>query len=842
MIVKIPMTTITFHVPYRANEGERFFLYWHTKKAKGILPMEYDGEKQIWKGNLTLKEGPVTLFWYYGLSFPSGREEKETEPERNVFLPQDEDLNLKVFDFFRPPGDLLSLFERVPFKGVFFRRKRERVQPVNQGQDNTLIIKLPAPAVRPDSRIYLVGEGEHLGNWDPARALPLTPIDYPYWEIRLPRPLPERFEYKYLLGDKEKGVLNWEKGGNRRFSCPLEEGITVLNDFPLYPPEGLPRWAGLIVPVFSLRSRRALGVGEFLDLIPFISWAKTCGFRVIQLLPINDTQFSGSWADSYPYSIISTCALHPIYLNLDDLLPPKNPRRKEIRSVKRQLNRLSKVDYPEVVKTKMRILKEIYEDSYPSCLEGKEFTNFMEKNARWLKAYAAFSYLRDRHEGKSFDSWGTYRFGTVQVIESLNDPKSEHFPHVAFYYFLQFHLHRQLSRVVRHARKMAVVLKGDLPIGVSPFSVETWSHPEWFDHRYTVGAPPDDFTETGQNWGFPLYRWEEMEKDGYAFWRMRFEHLTRFFQAVRLDHVLGFFRIWAIPKKEKSAVLGRFIPSLPYSSSELASMGIENPWEWLKTGSGRKAGQRKDDVIFITEEREGHPFFHPRFQLEKTRLFFHLPQEKKALLINLCQDYFYRRHNRLWQETGEKRLRALLNLTGSLLCAEDLGLVPEVVPPTLARLGILSLRIERMPTRPGEIFAHLSAYPYLSVASPGTHDMSPLRLWWQEEDRAKIQYYYEHILNEKGIAPVACPEGIIEKIIFRHLSCPSIFALFLIQDILALESRYRKGDPSSERINDPAIKNYKWSYRQPVAIEDLKKDRSFSEKIRLMIGRSGREV
>ncbi|MCX7981347.1 MAG: 4-alpha-glucanotransferase [Syntrophales bacterium] len=880
------MLRITFYVPYLPGAEEKLYLRWFTENEEGCTPLFYHEGGNLWHVDLILTDSLTTLQWNYLLSRASGTCEEELSKRRLIFNSSHSLERMQIFDFWRPPGDLLHVFERRPFREVLFYQKRDTPQAINEEPDGTLIIRLPAPAIAPGLNVYLVGEPESLGSWDPSRALPLIPVEYPYWEIRLRPPWPNNFQYKYLIGKKGEGHLEWEKGQNRHFIARPDGGLTILNDYHLHPPHGLPRWAGLIVPVFSLRSRQGLGVGEFLDLIPFLSWAKEAGFRIVQLLPINDTHTLGTWSDSYPYSVISTCALHPIYLNLDDLLARHDPLQKKIRTEKIRLNRLMHVNYPEVMRVKLSLLKQIFRASAPSFLADPQVNTFLEENASWLKPYAAYSFLMAQHRGRSFNRSSSCAVETEEIIAMLNDPSGEHYRNVAFYYFIQYHLHRQLSRVTQHAQSLGIVLKGDLPIGVSPLSVERWSHPEWFDVRYTIGAPPDDFSEKGQMWGFPLYNWEEMEKDHYQFWKTRLRHLANFFHAIRLDHVLGFFRLWAVPRENETALRGFFTPSLPYSEEELISFGLDTPDELsqpliddgllyklfgrryrkianqyleargstyvlssppekLRTKRGNVAKlllELQDEVILLKEEKNGQILYHPRLGLEKTYHFSRLPEGKKEGLINLNHDYFYRRNNQLWQEVGTKRLSLLLKLTDLLLCAEDLGLVPDVVPPTLTHLGLLSLRIERMPTRLGEIFASPSNYPYLSVASPGTHDMPPLRLWWREEDRAKIQYYYEHILGEEGIAPKECTEGIIEKIVTRHLFAPSMFALFLTPDIFALDSTLTSRDPATERINNPTISDYHWNYRQHLHVEDLLNKNDFKLKIRTIIARAGRNV
>lgn len=887
------MIALSFYIPFVPTDGERMALAWSKGDTEGVRAMDYDATHGLWHTSMACNQGEHHLSWHYKLIDRQGNGECEGAPDRSVVITTlGQDLAIHFFDFWRPPGDLLNVFSRAPFHERCFPRSRSTAQPIGEGKAPQVIVTVPAPAITHTESVYITGAPEILGAWQPKRALPLTPVEYPYWEIRLPHPIPHQFSYKYLIKDEETGTFSWEAGANRTASI-FPQAITVINDWPLYPPDGLPRWAGITVPLFSLRSAMGLGVGEIRDLIPLIDWAAEAGLKTIALLPINDTHTTGSWADSYPYSIVSTCALHPLYLHLDDLMAPGNHLHSHIAVERHRLNALPTVDYPEVMRVKMGFLREIYRSLAPSFLTDPQVHAFLNEHASWLTPYAVFSYLRDRYGGVDVRRWSPYAQGTEDVIATLADPGAAHYPDLAFHYFVQYHLHRQLAHVTAHARSRGIVLKGDLPIGVSPASVEVWSHPSWFDRDHAAGAPPDDFSQTGQNWGFPLYRWEEMEKDGFLFWRERLTHLARFFQAVRLDHVLGFFRIWAIPQTSVTALQGRFIPSLPLSREELhvhnisdiddlcAPLITDHTLERLfgparheiahfylekisedryrfrppfstqrQLLAGLREGERytaellglHDEVLFLREERAEGTFFHPRIRMWDTVRFQGLPLEMQQRLLHLTEDFFYRRHDPLWYATGMRRLQSLQKMTDLLLCGEDLGMVPAVVRPVLQRLGILCLRVERFPTALGEIFADLSHYPYLSVATPSTHDTTPIRTWWEDPDRAVIQYYYEHILGGQGIAPQVCDPSLAEKIIVRHLAAPSMFALFLLQDLLAIDGRLRRDDHRAERINDPAIPHFRWNFRFHLSVEDLRASPEFTARLRSLIRQSGRRV
>ena len=254
-------------------------------------------------------------------------------------------------------------------------------------------------------------------------------------------------------------------------------------------------FSGVAVPVFSLRSEEGCGIGEFLDLKKLADWCVMTGLKLIQILPINDTTTDGGWSDSYPYKSISTKALHPIYLNVEKvgILKDENDR-KRFQELKKELNAKEHVDYPEVFKVKMEFLKKLY----------------------------------DQKRGKK----------------------------QGFYEFLQQHCEKQLTEAVDYLHSKGIMLKGDLPIGVNRNSDDVKQQPHLFNLDMETGAPPDGFAPQGQNWGFPTYNWAAMEAEGFHWWKERVEWFKKYFDALRIDHILGFFRIWEIPKGSPDASYG----------------------------------------------------------------------------------------------------------------------------------------------------------------------------------------------------------------------------------------------------------------------------------------------
>ena len=567
----------------------------------------------------------------------------------------------------------------------------------------------------------------------------------------------------------------------------------------------IPGWkgAGTAIPVFALRSANDFGTGEFLDLKLMVDWAEKTGQSVIQLLPINDTTITGDWMDSYPYNANSTFALHPQFINLEaaGVVPDK-----KFRDLKKKLNGLDKIDYVKVNKAKSEYLRQAFEATGAKVLRRKSFKEFKKANEEWLIPYAAFCALRDEYGTADFSQWGDMAEFTKAKLNCYCDANRKA---IDFVCFVQYHLDLQLREVRNYAHEHGVVLKGDLPIGISRTSADAWQFPRLFNMDSQAGAPPDAFSADGQNWGFPTYNWEEMEKDGFAWWRNRLAKMNEYFDAFRIDHILGFFRIWEIPLPQKSGLEGHFTPALPYSGDELRSWGYGNRMH-----------------LFI-EDPHRPGWYHPRINAQRE-------------LGELYNDFDFRRHNAFWKEIAVKRLSALLGSTSMLVCGEDLGMIPACVPEVMSSMNILSLEIQRMPKDPKQTFGNPAWYPYNCVCTTSTHDMNPIRAWW-EEDRALSQRFYNEALGFQGPAPYFCEDWVCRRILEQHLHSPAMLVILPLQDWLSISPELRRGgDPADERINVPAICPYYWRYRMHISMEDLLAADAFNADIAALIRDSHR--
>lgn len=664
-------------------------------------------------------------------------------------------------------------------------------------------------------------------------------------------------------------------------SAPFRSGVFSLVRGKVW------KAAGTAVPVFSLRSEKSFGVGEFNDLKLLVDWAAATGQKVIQLLPVNDTTMTGTWEDSYPYNANSSFALHPQFIHLPDASVVEDEEYLRLRD---ELNVLPQVDYEKVNREKLRLLRKAFKKTWKRVSATKAYRKFVEENASWLQPYAAYCVLRDDFGTADFTRWKsdkgdfrTYKPGKVRKYVSAGQNEPD------FWCFVQYHLHLQLSAARDHAHSKGVVFKGDLPIGVSRTSADAWVDRRLFNMDSQAGAPPDAFSAEGQNWGFPTYNWEEMSKDGYAWWKSRLKTMSQYFDAFRIDHILGFFRIWEIPSDAVHGLLGHFNPAMPYSSEELSRLGFDMPSgrysqpyiddflidgvfgeyaaevkkKYVRDGRlrNRYASQRKvaeafpgkdeksvalrsglmhiiDNVLFV-EDTKKKGFWHPRIAAQYTYSYSLLDEYRRRAFNRLYDDFFYRRHNAFWKDSAMRKLPSLLTATGMLACGEDLGMIPDCVPEVMREYSILSLEIQRMPKRLYENFADTSRYPYYSVCSTSTHDMNPIRAWW-EEDRAMTGKFWHEVLGEQGDAPLSCGPQICRRIVKMHLDSPSMLAILPLQDWLSMDGDLRLEDPSAERINVPAVARYYWRYRMHLTLENLLSQSGFNASVSEMVTSSGR--
>ena len=729
---------------------------------------------------------------------------------------------------------------------------RDRCMSKRTNYAKTVRLKVRAPQLRYNERLAIIGGGETLGNWEALRALEMDEHENNEWVISLDADkLPQTFEFKFVGLDEVDDVTPlWENGMNRTVSLPpMEMGEVVVYEltqahFPVYPWKG----AGTVIPIFSLRSEGSFGVGDFGDLKQMIDWCAKTKQRVLQVLPINDTNITHTWQDSYPYNSISIYALHPQYADFRQLPALKDEARKTYyEGLQKELNALPQIDYERVNQAKMDYLRELYAQEGSNMMKKTAFKQFFDLNREWLVPYAAYCHYRDLYGTATFTEWPDHHTFSDQEREAMSKSTTKIYKEVAFWYFVQFILDQQMHLAHLHARKNKVILKGDIPIGISRDGVEAWVEPKYFNLNGQAGAPPDAFSANGQNWGFPTYNWDAMLADGCSWWVRRFRKMAEYFDAYRIDHVLGFFRIWEIPIDAVHGLLGQFSPSLAMTREEIEAYGLnfqeefftkpfiadwtlekifgekaqyvkdtflnhahDDIWEmkpeydtqrkieaWYKACIASQTNNASDtdlanlrdglyalisDVLFVYDRKDKHKF-HPRIGVQNDFIYQALADNDKNVFNNLYNDYFYRRNNHFWYTEAMKKLPKLTQATRMLVCAEDLGMVPDCVPWVMNELRILSLEIQSMPKDPTTRFGHLSRNPYRSVDTISTHDM----------------------------------------------------------DWMSIDEKLRLPDVNGERINIPANPRHYWRYRMHLTIEQLLAADELNEEISTLIIQSGRK-
>lgn len=771
---------------------------------------------------------------------------------------------------------------------------KHRYHNLKMDDKNKVYFLVSCNHIEATQELVISGDKNQLGAWDENKVIPLKPCEYGKWYVGLNKEIFDDFAtYKFAIRDAEtKKIIEWEEDANRGLKVDNSDSISAYEQ--VYHKTWVDwRASGVAIPIFSLRSDKSFGIGEFLDLKLLVDWSVKAKLRFIQVLPINDTTSTYSWIDSYPYNAISIYALHPIYLSLHPYVLKNKVKNKQFRERALELNKLETVDYDKVITLKTEYIKELYNDIGQEILLSPEYQNFYKSNQEWLFPYACFCHLRDLYKTTHLHDWGEFSrydfFKLKDYVSSNSKMKGD----VDLACFTQFLLHSQLSEMKAYANNRGVVLKGDIPIGVSPNSVEVWTEPDLFNLDSQTGAPPDDFSIDGQNWGFPTYNWSEMRKDNYKWWTNRFTKMSDYFDAYRIDHILGFFRIWEIPKTSITGLLGYFSPALPLSAEEIRGWGIQFDESLLvpmmkkedlaqifgeytkevlaefftSDGNGyllkdtydnqakiryyfegkndRKSQFIRDglfqfctEVLFIRDKYQQDKF-HPRVFLHKSVRFERLEEYNRSRLYDLHQYYFFSRHSSFWKDEALNKLPTLIDATDMLVCGEDLGMVPESVPEVMHQLQILSLEIQRMPKELGVSFSNLSQLPYLSVATTSTHDMSPLRMWW-DEDKDIAQKYYTNILHLKGNAPKECNALLASKIIEDHLQSPAMLAILPLQDWLSVSDKLRRKDAEEERINVPSDPKNNWNYRMHITLEQLLQEKDFSDTLYMLNEASGR--
>lgn len=878
------MIQLHFHIEYYTHWGQQVYVCGSAPELGAMdesrAVMLKNSSEKDWNLSVEISTD-APLQYYYLLKEGDRVARREWGSSRQMAVE-----NKKTYRIFDRWHD--APFHSYLYASVFTESILRHETNARSAKNEDVIVQIVCPFVAKNQRLVLCGEDKKLGNWDVSRSLPMDYIGNYTWQAMLKSDsLSFPSEYKPVIVDTQCNAVHWEDGANRRFEKPSKNEITVFASLPYRYANYRFRGSGVAIPVFSLRSEQSFGIGDFMDLKKMVDWASETGQQLIQVLPVNDTTSTFSWSDSYPYSAISSYALHPIFLSCADI-PLKNSRlrNKYIKEAK-TVNALPQLDYDKVLMLKFRYFRDLFAEIGAETLQSQDYQVFYQSNKHWLFPYACYCALRDVYKTASFDVWGSFAvYNQESLMAWLNSDDTAQ-REVSFYSFLQFLLHQQLSEVKEYAHSKGIALKGDIPIGINRNSVDAWTSPHLFNLDTQTGAPPDDFSIKGQNWGFPTYNWSAMEVDQFDWWKKRFGKMADYFDAYRIDHILGFFRIWEIPVDATEGLLGHFSPALPYYAEELYQAGIPfdeermvepfihesflydffgeyieeakreyldvSGWQRFRlksicdtqlkisklfaNASDAQSLQIRDgllalctEVLFVRDREDRHRF-HPRITAQYTKSYQYLDESVKNAFNRLYDDFYYHKHNYYWRGEAMKKLPQLIDSTNMLVCGEDLGMIPDCVPSVMNELKILSLEIQRMPKHPQSTFSNMMNVPYLSVCTTSTHDMAPLRLWW-EENPAVTQQYYNAQLHREGKAPSEASAEICETILRNHLACNAMWVVLPWQDWISMDESLRHPSPSEERINIPSNPNHYWRYRMHISLDDLMKKTDLNEKIK----------
>ena len=643
------------------------------------------------------------------------------------------------------------------------------------------------------------------------------------------------------------------------------------------------RLTGTVVPVGALRGKESIGVGEFADLPAFGELCIQMGIGLVQILPVNDTGYQDS-----PYFALTAFALHPLYIRIGEL-PEASGFTEKIKAIGRKFEHEKKFPYLAVLREKMALLREIYSEASEKISAGAKggaLADWIAENP-WVKSYAVFRRLKEANGEKSWKEWPANNKVNEKAIEALwNDAglKKEHL----FWAWVQQALDRQFCRAAKDLADMGIILEGDLPILINEDSADVWAHPEIFNLEQSAGAPPDMYGPEGQNWGFPTFNWKVQAKDNYAWWKARLKTAEKYYKAYRIDHVLGFFRIWTSSRGDisSSSALGRYIPYVPVTAGDLEELGFDKNrirwvsrphiptgevWNAVASGGGQNENRAAEEVFEKVLDRIGEEelwLFKETIRGSKDIEAMDLHPSAKAYLIKawanrlfleyekgqFVQTWFYRdsrayqslgdeerekleallskrqeESEKIWEKEGKKLLSILASSSAMLPCAEDLGAVPDCVPKVLNELEILGLRVVRWYReweKENQPYIPFEDYPELAVCTPAVHDSSTLREWW---DREADQEQFAGFLGLPSLPKIYNP-GTAKIILTKIAGAASCYRVFQIQDLLHLSGRWYSADPADERINVPGtVSEQNWTWRLPAAPAEIAKD---SELIR----------
>ncbi len=582
------------------------------------------------------------------------------------------------------------------------------------------------------------------------------------------------------------------------------------------------RETGIVVPLSALYTKECPDVGDFLALKPFAEFCKKCNLTIIQLLPVNDTGTQSS-----PYSGLSAFALHPLYIRLEDLpefqeiIAEDSTFAEEYTKYKKDFTYSRRFDYDAVLCRKTELLRKVY--TFIEKKNDSTIRTAMEafvKANEWIIPYAVYKNFKDDHLQASWKEWEKslqeYTIDDINTIWNTPELSSK----LYFFVWSQMRAAEQFKSAADYVKSLGITIKGDIPILMNEDSADAWAYKDYFNHTMRAGSPPDGENPMGQNWGFPTYKWDKIAKADYSWWKSRIKTASDYYSAFRIDHILGFFRIWAVNENDTTAYLGYTLPCHSFTAKKLNEIGFDNDrikwlsvphiptniieditwnhdeavnilskvcdrigneelWNFNKKIKGDKLIYQlhfsddadKDNRIkdalarkwrdrCLIETSKNH--FVPVWKYYESTSWNTLNQDEKNKLQTLFTEKD-QAENKLWKKQALNALTPITKETNMIPCAEDLGVNLESMPEVLKKLSILSLKVLRWSRKWSENdqpYYSLKDFPSLSVCTTSVHDSPTLRQWWNNEKDSVRKYLemcsYEQTSDMEGVNPDDC--------------------------------------------------------------------------------------
>ena len=661
---------------------------------------------------------------------------------------------------------------------------------------------------------------------------------------------------------------------------------------------------GIVVPISALYTKDCPSCGDFLALKDLADFCKKAGFSIVQLLPVNDTGTQSS-----PYSGLSAFALHPLFIRINALpefaaaMKGNKAFATAYKAFEKEFGYKKRFDYDAVLGEKTKLLHLLFnyiekknsKDEAEANKLNKELAKFVRSN-QWIIPYAVFKNIKDENMQASWKSWDEsiqkLSYDQIKLKWQNKAKKSSH----DFFVWCQLRASEQFKEGAESLRAKKIILKGDIPILMNEDSVDCWTYPEFFRQELRAGSPPDGGNPMGQNWGFPTYDWDRLEADEFTWWKDRIKTSAQYYDAFRIDHILGFFRIWASKENETTAYLGHTIPYADFTRKTLNELGFDDDRiKWISephipTGTIENITWNHDEATAVLEkvcdrvkteelwtfkkEIDGDKeiyamnFFEDEgknnavknalaekwrdrslIQIKKDRFikvyafenstaWKTLSGEEQEKLRKLFEEIEVK-ENKLWEKQATTTLSAIVHASDMIPCAEDLGVNLPVMPEVLKKLDILSLKVIRWTRqwdKPGQPYIPFTDYPELSVATTSVHDSSTLRQWWNQEKDSVWTFINSVECENKPDGNSAFTPEIAEFILRSLASCKSALLINPLQDYLFLEHSFYLENEDDERINIPgSVNTFNWTYRIPVTIEEMSGNKGLLNKIKTIV-------